>query len=36
MWPLGYILSSPYSPFYLEKQMPDREWRDAFEDRKYL
>jgi len=36
MWPLGYILSSPYSPFYLEQQMPDREWRDALEDRKYL
>lgn len=33
MWPIGYILQSPYSPFWLEKEMPShKSWRDAFED----
>ena len=32
MWPLGYILGSPYSPLYLEQQFPDLNWRDRFED----
>ena len=32
MWPIGYLVVSPYSPFHLERQMPDRNWRDAFED----
>ena len=32
MWPIGYLVVSPYSPFHLERQMPDRNWRDPFED----
>lgn len=32
MWPVGYILDSPYSPLHLERAMPSRNWRDAFED----
>ena len=33
MWPIGYILGSPYSPFRLEIDMPNhKSWRDAFED----
>ncbi|CAD6579449.1 MAG: hypothetical protein ASARMPREDX12_009172 [Alectoria sarmentosa] len=32
MWPVDYILHSPYSPFHLERQLPKRQWRDAFED----
>ncbi|KAL9132877.1 MAG: hypothetical protein Q9175_005950 [Cornicularia normoerica] len=32
MWPLGYILGSPYSPFNLEQQFPNFNWRDRFED----
>ena len=32
MWPVGYILASSYSPFRVEKQLPRRDWRDAFED----
>lgn len=32
MWPVGYILGNPYSPFYLEREMPKHNWRDAFED----
>lgn len=33
MWPIGYIIESPYSPFRLEIDMPDhKSWRDAFED----
>jgi hypothetical protein len=32
MWPMGYILRSPYSPFYLEREIPNHNWRDAFED----
>ena len=32
MWPVGYILSSPYSPFCLEGNLPIINWRDAFED----
>ncbi|KAL8928975.1 MAG: hypothetical protein Q9208_001418 [Pyrenodesmia sp. 3 TL-2023] len=32
MWPVGYILASPYSPLRLEREMPSRNWRDAFED----
>lgn len=34
MWPVGYIIESPYSPFRLEQEeeLPQREWRDAFED----
>lgn len=32
MWPVGYILGSSYSPFYLEREMPKHNWRDAFED----
>lgn len=29
---MGYILASPYSPLYLEQEIPKRNWRDAFED----
>lgn len=32
MWPLGYIMDSPYSPLRVECHMPSRNWRDAFED----
>ena len=35
MWPIGYIIASPYSPFRVEKELkelPRRDWRDAFED----
>ena len=33
MWPIGYILESPYSLFRLEIDMPNhKNWRDAFED----
>ncbi|KAL8659592.1 MAG: hypothetical protein Q9202_007059 [Teloschistes flavicans] len=34
MWPLGYILNDPYSPFHLERDSgsPTINWRDAFED----
>lgn len=32
MWPLGYILGSPYSPLNLEQQIPHLNWRDRFED----
>lgn len=32
MWPVGFILDSPYSPFCLEKEVPALNWRDAFED----
>ena len=32
MWPVGYILESPYSPLQLEHKFPQNNWRDAFED----
>ncbi|KAL8834632.1 MAG: hypothetical protein Q9176_007381 [Flavoplaca citrina] len=32
MWPIGYILGSPYSPLRAELEMPSKNWRDAFED----
>ena len=32
MWPVDYILKSPYSPLHIERQLPKRQWRDAFED----
>ena len=32
MWPVGYLIGSPYSPFRVEKQLPKRDWRNAFED----
>ncbi|KAL9024585.1 MAG: hypothetical protein Q9196_006409 [Gyalolechia fulgens] len=32
MWPLGFILDSPYSPLRLEQDVPALNWRDAFED----
>lgn len=33
MWPIGYIVQSPYSPLRLEIEMPSHgSWRDAFED----
>ncbi|KAL8646316.1 MAG: hypothetical protein Q9226_006913 [Calogaya cf. arnoldii] len=32
MWPIGYILGSPYSPFRAERDMPSTNWRNAFED----
>ena len=32
MGPIGYILNSPYSPFRLERQIPEKNWRDRFED----
>lgn len=30
--PVEYILGVPYSPLHLERQMPKKHWRDAFED----
>lgn len=32
MWPVGYILGSPYSPLHLERDIPTKNWRDPFED----
>ena len=32
MWPVGYIIGSPYSPFRVEQELPKRDWRNAFED----
>ena len=32
MWPVGYIIASPYSPFRVEMELSKRNWRDAFED----
>lgn len=32
MWPIGYILGSPYSPLRAEVEMPSKNWRNAFED----
>ena len=32
LWPVGYIIASPYSPFRVEQELPKRDWRDAFED----
>lgn len=32
MWPIGYIIESPYSPFWIEQLLPARDWRNAFED----
>lgn len=32
MWPIGYIVGSPYSPFRVEQELPQRDWRNAFED----
>ena len=32
MWPIGYLLGSPFSPLQLENEIPERNWRDAFED----
>lgn len=32
MWPIGYIAGSPFSPLQLELEIPERNWRDAFED----
>lgn len=33
IWPIGYIVQSPYSPLRLEMDMPQGIcWRDAFED----
>lgn len=32
MWPVGYLIRSPYSPLQVEQELPKREWRNAFED----
>lgn len=32
MWPVGYLIRSPYSPLRVEQELPKREWRNAFED----
>ena len=29
---MGYLTESPYSPFHLERELPNRNWRNAFED----
>lgn len=31
-WPFGYLVASPYSPLQVERNLPGRNWRDAFED----
>ena len=32
MWPVGYVIGSPFSPLQLEMEIPEGNWRDAFED----
>lgn len=32
MWPVGYLIESPYSPFRVEQELPKHNWRNAFED----
>ncbi len=32
LWPMGYLTGSPYSPFHVEQELPNRNWRNAFED----
>lgn len=32
LWPVGYLIRSPYSPLQVEQELPKREWRNAFED----
>ncbi|KAL8668716.1 MAG: hypothetical protein Q9168_006663 [Polycauliona sp. 1 TL-2023] len=32
MWPIGYIMNDSYSPLRVERDMPAKNWRDAFED----
>ena len=32
LWPMGYLIESPYSPFHVEQELPNRNWRNAFED----
>ena len=32
MWPVGYLIESSYSPFRVEQELPNRNWRNAFED----
>ena len=32
MWPIGCLVGSPFSPLQLENEIPERNWRDAFED----
>ena len=32
IWPVGYLMASPYSPLHVEQQLPGRDWRNAFED----
>lgn len=32
MWPVDYIFNSVYSPLRLEQEVPNHQWRDAFED----
>lgn len=32
LWPVGYLIRSPYSPLRVEQELPKREWRNAFED----
>ena len=32
MWPFGYLIESSYSPLRLEREHPERNWRDAVED----
>ena len=29
---MGYLIDSPYSPFHVEQELPNRNWRNAFED----
>ena len=32
LWPMGYLIESPYCPFHVEQELPNRNWRNAFED----
>ncbi|KAL9131467.1 MAG: hypothetical protein Q9217_000615 [Psora testacea] len=32
MWPIGYLIASPYSPLQLESDVGGFNWRDRFED----
>lgn len=32
LWPMGFLIESPYSPLRVERELPNFNWRDAFED----
>ena len=32
IWPIGYLVGNPFSPLQLKLEIPERNWKDAFED----